>query len=100
MTRFDDWDGFGQRLTGSGTTVFDDVEIHLDDVEIYPNGELPGTHLFAFYQLVHLATLSGIGRRAVADAVEFRARADPQPRQPRLSRRRRTIRRCRRSSAG
>jgi len=71
VTRFDDWDGFGQRLTGSGTTVFDEVEIHLDDVEIYPNGEVPGTHLISFFQLVHLATLAGIGRRAVADTVEY-----------------------------
>jgi alkylation response protein AidB-like acyl-CoA dehydrogenase len=71
VTRIDDWDGFGQRLTGSGTTVFDDVEIHLEDVEVYPNGEIPGTHLFAFYQLVHLATLSGIGLRALDDAVDF-----------------------------
>ncbi|RNL65383.1 acyl-CoA dehydrogenase [Nocardioides marmoriginsengisoli] len=71
VSRFDDWDGFGQRLTGSGTTVFDDVEIHLDDVEVYANGDLPGTHLFAFFQLVHLATLSGIGLRAVDDAVAF-----------------------------
>lgn len=71
VSRFDDWDGFGQRLTGSGTTVFDDVEIHLDDVEIYSNGDLPGTHLFAFYQLIHLAALSGIGLRAVDDTVEF-----------------------------
>jgi alkylation response protein AidB-like acyl-CoA dehydrogenase len=71
VTRFDDWDGFGQRLTGSGTTVFDEVEIHLDDVEIYPNGELPRTHLIAFFQLVHLATLSGIGRRALADTVSY-----------------------------
>lgn len=71
VTRLDDWDGFGQRLTGSGTTVFDEVDIHLDDVEIYPNGEIPGTHLFAFFQLVHLATLAGIGRRAVADTVDY-----------------------------
>jgi alkylation response protein AidB-like acyl-CoA dehydrogenase len=71
VTRLDDWDGFGQRLTGSGTTVFDDVEIHLADVEIYPNGELPGSYLMAFFQLVHLATLAGIGRRALADTVEY-----------------------------
>jgi alkylation response protein AidB-like acyl-CoA dehydrogenase len=71
VTRIDDWDGFGQRLTGSGTTLFEDVEIHLDDVEIYANGELPATHLIAFFQLVHLATLAGIGRRAVADTVEY-----------------------------
>jgi alkylation response protein AidB-like acyl-CoA dehydrogenase len=71
VSRIDDWDGFGQRLTGSGTTVFDGVEIHLDDVEIYPNGELPGSYLVAFFQLVHLACLAGIGRRAVDDVVEF-----------------------------
>jgi alkylation response protein AidB-like acyl-CoA dehydrogenase len=71
VTRIDDWDGFGQRLTGSGTTVFEDVEIHLDDVEIYPNGEIAATHLFAFFQLIHLATLAGIGQRAVADVVEY-----------------------------
>jgi alkylation response protein AidB-like acyl-CoA dehydrogenase len=71
VARIDDWDGFGQRLTGSGTTVFEDVEIHLEDVEIYANGDIAGTHLFAFFQLVHLATLAGIGRRAVADAVEY-----------------------------
>jgi alkylation response protein AidB-like acyl-CoA dehydrogenase len=71
VTRLDDWDGFGQRLTGSGTTVFDGVEIHLDDVEIYPNGQLPATHLFAFFQLVHLATLAGIGQRAVSDTVDY-----------------------------
>jgi alkylation response protein AidB-like acyl-CoA dehydrogenase len=71
VARIDDWDGFGQRLTGSGTTIFDDVAIELDDVEIYSNGELPSTHLFAFYQLVHLATLSGIGLRAVDDTVAF-----------------------------
>ncbi len=71
VARIDDWDGFGQRLTGSGTTIFDDVEIQLDDVEIYANGTPPATHLLAFYQLVHLAALSGIGLRAVDDAVAF-----------------------------
>jgi alkylation response protein AidB-like acyl-CoA dehydrogenase len=71
VSRIDDWDGFGQRLTGSGTTIFDDVEILLDDVEIYANGELPASHLIAFFQLVHLATLAGIGRRAVGDAAEY-----------------------------
>jgi alkylation response protein AidB-like acyl-CoA dehydrogenase len=27
VTRLDDWDGFGQRLTASGTTRFDQVEV-------------------------------------------------------------------------
>ena len=71
VTRIDDWDGFGQRLTGSGTTVFDDVEIHPEDVEPYDNGRFPQSSLAAFFQLVHLATLSGIGRAAVDDAAAF-----------------------------
>jgi alkylation response protein AidB-like acyl-CoA dehydrogenase len=71
VTRLDDWDGFGQRLTGSGTTVFENVEIHADDVQPYANGQLPKSYLTAFFQLVHLATLSGIGRAAVSDAAAF-----------------------------
>ena len=71
VTRLDDWDGFGQRLTGSGTTLFENVEIHADDVQPYANGQLPKSYLAAFFQLVHLATLSGVGRAAVAEAAAF-----------------------------
>jgi alkylation response protein AidB-like acyl-CoA dehydrogenase len=67
----DDWDGFGQRLTGSGTTLFDDVEIAPEDVEPYDNGQPPKSYLIAFFQLVHLATLAGIGQAAVAEAAAF-----------------------------
>jgi alkylation response protein AidB-like acyl-CoA dehydrogenase len=71
VRRLDDWDGFGQRLTGSGTTLFDDVEIPAEDVEPYDNGRPPKSYLTAFFQLVHLATLSGIGRAAVSEAARF-----------------------------
>ncbi|GAA3293759.1 acyl-CoA dehydrogenase family protein [Dactylosporangium vinaceum] len=66
VTRIDDWDGFGQRLTGSGTTLFEDVPIAAEDVEPAPDASLA-----AFFQLVHLATLAGIGRAAVAETVAF-----------------------------
>jgi alkylation response protein AidB-like acyl-CoA dehydrogenase len=69
--RIDDWDGIGQRLTGSGTTIFEDVDIALEDIEIYPNGVTQGSTLLAVFQLVHLATLSGIARAAVRDIAEF-----------------------------
>lgn len=36
ITLLDDWDGMGQRLTGSGTTIFDNVEI-LDEEVIHPS---------------------------------------------------------------
>ena len=62
----DDWDGFGQRGTGSGTTSFAGVEVLADNV-------LPFGERFPFqtalYQLNLLATLCGIGRAALDDAV-------------------------------
>ncbi len=67
VTRHDDWDGFGQTLTGSGTTVFENAPVERGDV-------IPFTarakYRTAFYQLVHLATLSGIGRAAARDVTE------------------------------
>jgi alkylation response protein AidB-like acyl-CoA dehydrogenase len=71
VQRIDDWDGFGQRLTGSGTTIFDNVGIPDSNVEIYPNGHLEGTYLLAFFQLIHLATLAGVGKAAVDDVSRF-----------------------------
>lgn len=61
----DDWDGFGQTLTASGTTTFTDVEILAEDVSIE---EEKFRYSAAFYQLVHLATLAGIGRALTKDA--------------------------------
>ncbi len=73
VTRVDDWDGFGQRLTGSGTTIFDDVDI--DPAHVLPwteNDEgRPLAYTQALYQLILLATLAGIARAVVRDAVAF-----------------------------
>ncbi|HLU59372.1 MAG TPA: acyl-CoA dehydrogenase family protein [Pseudonocardia sp.] len=89
VRRLDDWDGFGQRLTGSGTTVFEDVPIADEDVEPYENGAPRPSSQAAIYQLVHLATLAGIGQAAVADAVAYVAQrtrnlANPAHPRPRL----------------
>jgi len=54
----DDWNGFGQTLTASGTAIFDNVI--LGDDEIYHERKF--SYAPAFYQLIHLATLAGIGR--------------------------------------
>ena len=63
----DDWNGFGQKGTGSGTTTFDNVGVPADHV-------LPFEERFpyqtAFYQLNLLATLTGIARAALADVVD------------------------------
>jgi alkylation response protein AidB-like acyl-CoA dehydrogenase len=74
----DDWNGIGQRVTGSGTTVFTDVPVAAEAV--YPFGAR-APYQEAVYQLVHLATLAGIGRAARRDVVEAlgrRTRAYPQ----------------------
>ena len=75
VTVLDDWDGFGQRLTASGTTLFDGVAVAPEDLvedrTIFP-------YTLPFYQTVHLATLAGIGRAAATDlatAVAARRRA-------------------------
>ncbi|GAB3081235.1 acyl-CoA dehydrogenase family protein [Nocardioides zeae] len=62
----DDWNGFGQVGTGSGTAVFVDARVAASDV-------LPFEERFpyqtALYQLNLLATLAGIGRAALSDVV-------------------------------
>ncbi len=70
----DDWDGFGQILTASGTTTFHNATVDADDV--VPD-EAQFRYGAGFYQTVHLATLAGIGRAIAAetaDAVAKRTR--------------------------
>jgi alkylation response protein AidB-like acyl-CoA dehydrogenase len=73
----DDWTGFGQRTTGSGTASFTDVAV--DELSVYPFLER-APYQEAVYQLVLLATLAGIGRAAHRDLVQslqHRQRAYP-----------------------
>lgn len=63
----DDWNGFGQKGTGSGTATFDNVGVPADHVLAF---EQRFPFQTAFYQLNLLATLTGIGRAALADVVE------------------------------
>jgi len=64
----DDWDGFGQTLTVSGTATFTDVPVapgHLVPDEGRPK------YFPAFFQIVHLATLAGIARAAATEAASL-----------------------------
>ncbi|UVM41333.1 acyl-CoA dehydrogenase family protein [Pseudomonas sp. B21-017] len=67
IVQSDDWDGFGQRTTGSGTSVFENAVVE-------PENLLDFTTRFkyqtAFYQLVLLAVQTGAGRAAVRDITE------------------------------
>ncbi|GJE01241.1 acyl-CoA dehydrogenase family protein [Methylobacterium isbiliense] len=64
----DDWDGFGQALTASGTVRFTDVALSADLVNPDP-GRF--RYAMAFFQLVHLATLAGIARAAAEDVARL-----------------------------
>lgn len=66
VTLVDDWGGFGQRLTATGSSSFDDVIVQPDEILRAPKQltRVGGN----FPQLVHLATLAGIAAAAARDA--------------------------------
>jgi alkylation response protein AidB-like acyl-CoA dehydrogenase len=66
----DDWDGFGQRLTGSGSIVLDRVRITSADAIESPAID-PGRprYPFTFNQVYLTTVVAGIANRALQDAV-------------------------------
>ena len=71
VTIEDDWAGFGQRTTGSGTVLLERVLVDPDLVA--PRAEaLTGPYAYGPYaQALHAAIDTGIARGALADAAEF-----------------------------
>ena len=67
----DDWDGFGQRLTGTGSTILDNVFVAEDEVEEYGNPDelQPPSYQYAFLQLYLQGVAAGILRAVRNDAV-------------------------------
>lgn len=74
----DDWSGFGQRTTASGTVIFDNVRVaagHI--VPIYQLAEQPN-NIGPVAQLIQAAIDAGIAQAAVNDAIAFiRQRSRP-----------------------
>jgi len=73
----DDWQGFGQRLTGSGTAKFHAVSVPA--AQVYPvdppRTEEAAPWGFTFHQVYLSNCIAGIARRVALDAVEvLRAR--------------------------
>lgn len=73
----DDWDAFGQRLTGSGTARFRDVVVKASNV--YPADPPSAPEAapwgFTFHQVYLTNAIAGIARRVALDAVDvLRAR--------------------------
>ncbi|MEU3331662.1 acyl-CoA dehydrogenase family protein [Glutamicibacter creatinolyticus] len=61
----DDWDGFGQPLTGTGTAIFEDVPVQEQNII---QRKVASTLEPAFFQLCLLAVLVGIGKAARGEA--------------------------------
>ncbi|MBH3429171.1 SfnB family sulfur acquisition oxidoreductase [Pseudomonas alkylphenolica] len=74
----DDWSGFGQRTTASGTVLLDRVQVDAELViDSWRQGEVPNIQ-GAASQLIQAAIDAGIAEAAVADAISFvRERARP-----------------------
>ncbi|EKT4524965.1 SfnB family sulfur acquisition oxidoreductase [Pseudomonas putida] len=74
----DDWSGFGQRTTGSGSVVFDNVPVHREDVVPFQSAFERPTPVGPLAQILHAAIDTGIARAALDDALHFvRTRSRP-----------------------
>ncbi|MFL6082512.1 MAG: acyl-CoA dehydrogenase family protein [Mycobacterium sp.] len=74
VTVLDDWDGFGQRATGTGTAIFADVPVAREDTLPFAppdaGSEPPPLYLSgAFFQLYVTALIVGVLHALRADAV-------------------------------
>ncbi|MCV7424067.1 acyl-CoA dehydrogenase family protein [Mycobacterium yunnanensis] len=74
VTVLDDWDGFGQRATGTGTATFDDVAVTADETLQFapPDADTEPPALYhsgAFFQLYVTALEVGVLHALRADAV-------------------------------
>lgn len=67
----DDWDGFGQRVTGSGTTALNNVYVHGDAVVHHQKGFERPTTIGSVGQIIHAGIDLGIARAAFAETLDF-----------------------------
>jgi alkylation response protein AidB-like acyl-CoA dehydrogenase len=68
----DDWSGFGQRMTGSGTARFRDVAVRASHVypPDPPKADEAAPWGFTFHQVYLTNCIAGVARRVVLDAIE------------------------------
>lgn len=77
ITLIDDWDGMGQKLTGTGTTVFDKVAVGDDEI-IRPESLHPQIAFLSstIAQLVLTAVIAGITKAIARDAADLLGKRD------------------------
>jgi alkylation response protein AidB-like acyl-CoA dehydrogenase len=71
ISHLDDWDGIGQRLSGSGTTRYADVFIHPHEILAGAKGIRTRPYGSAFNQLWLTTVVAGILQAAVDDTAAF-----------------------------
>jgi SfnB family sulfur acquisition oxidoreductase len=71
ITIVDDWSGFGQRVTGSGTTLLENVEVHPFSILSFKSLFDRPTSMGPFAQIMHAAVEQGIAEAALADTIHF-----------------------------
>lgn len=67
----DDWAGFGQPLTGSGTTTFERVPVDEADLETSAVNPAEAKMVGSVFQLCLLAVIAGIAQRALDDTLDY-----------------------------
>ena len=78
VTVHDDWDGFGQRVTGSGTVTFERVAVEPEWIIPFQVSFTRATTIGPVAQIMHAAIDLGIGQGAYAEMLGFvRGRARP-----------------------
>ncbi|MCB8877013.1 SfnB family sulfur acquisition oxidoreductase [Acidisoma silvae] len=71
VTLIDDWSGFGQRTTGSGTTIFENVAVDPQNVIPFQDAFDSATSMGPLGQILHAAIDIGIGRAALSETIHF-----------------------------
>lgn len=74
LALIDDWSSFGQRTTGSGSTLFDDIVV--EPFQIIPHQDVfdRPTPMGPLAQIIHAAVDAGIARGALTDTIDFARR--------------------------
>ncbi|WP_414159103.1 SfnB family sulfur acquisition oxidoreductase [Pseudomonas sp. BNK-45] len=71
LSVIDDWSGFGQRTTGSGSVLFENVAVDEADVVPFQSAFERPTPVGPLAQILHAAIDTGIARAAYEDALRF-----------------------------
>ncbi len=71
LTLVDDWNGFGQRTTGSGTVLFDRITVPAERVIDHQHAFDRPSPMGPVAQIIHAAVDQGIARAALADTIAY-----------------------------